>query len=118
MPVSEVRRGECLGEVSLLEPGPAAATIRVVEDAVLWDLDITGLRIYISDHSGGAGALLMGMASCLSARLREANRHICPAPHPAGGNIARRPRARHHRQQRAHPARLLRPHQEVLRRRQ
>ena len=76
-PVSEAQAGECLGEASLLEPCPAAATIRVVEAAVLWSLDITGLRIFISDHPGGAGALLMGLASCLSARLREANLRIC-----------------------------------------
>jgi CRP/FNR family cyclic AMP-dependent transcriptional regulator len=77
VPVSEAHAGECLGEVSLLEPGPASATIKVTEEAVLWSLDITGLRIFISDHSGGAGALLMGMASCLSARLRESNLRIC-----------------------------------------
>ncbi len=75
--VSEARAGECLGEVSLLEPGPATATVRVKDDAVLWSLDSTGLRIFISDHHGGAGAFLMGMAACLSARLREANRRIC-----------------------------------------
>ncbi len=77
VPLSEAHAGECLGEVSLLEPGPATATIRVVEEAVLWSLDINRLRIFISDHSGGAGAFLMGMASCLSARLREANLRIC-----------------------------------------
>ncbi len=77
LPVSEAHPGECLGEVSLLEPGPAAATIRVVEDAVLWSLDITGLRIFIGDHHGGAGAFLMGMATVLSARLRDANLRIC-----------------------------------------
>jgi len=76
-PVSEAHAGECLGEASLLEPSPAAATFRVVEAAVLWSLDITGLRIFISDHPGGAGAFLMGMATCLSARLREANHRIC-----------------------------------------
>jgi hypothetical protein len=75
--VSEAQAGECLGEVSLLEPGPATATIRVVEAAVLWSLDITGLRLFIGDHSGGGGAFLMGMATCLSARLREANARIC-----------------------------------------
>lgn len=75
--LSEAQAGECLGEVNLLEPGPATATVRVVEEAVLWSLDITGLRIFIGDHSGGAGALLMGMATCLSARLREANQRIC-----------------------------------------
>jgi CRP-like cAMP-binding protein len=75
--VSEAHAGECLGEVSLLEPGPASATVRVVEDAVVWSLDSTGLRIFIADHSGGGGAFLMGMATCLSARLREANLRIC-----------------------------------------
>jgi CRP-like cAMP-binding protein len=75
--VSEAHAGECLGEASLLEPSPAAATLRVEEHAVLWSLDITGLRIFIGDHPGGAGAFLMGMATCLSARLREANHRIC-----------------------------------------
>ncbi len=76
-PVSEAQAGECLGESCLLEPCPAAATLRVTENAALWSLDITGLRIFISDHPGGAGAFLMGMASCLSERLREANHRIC-----------------------------------------
>ena len=75
--VSEAHAGECLGEASLLEPGPATATVRVVEDAVLWSLDVAGLRTFIGDHSGGGGAFLMGVASCLSARLREANLRIC-----------------------------------------
>jgi len=77
LPVSEAHSGECLGEAALLEPSPSAATLRVMEDSVLWSLDITGLRIFISDHPGGAGAFLMGVASCLSARLREANHRIC-----------------------------------------
>jgi CRP-like cAMP-binding protein len=77
VPVSEAHSGECLGEAALLEPSPSAATLRVMEDSVLWSLDITGLRIFISDHPGGAGAFLMGVASCLSARLREANHRIC-----------------------------------------
>jgi CRP-like cAMP-binding protein len=77
VPVSEAHAGECLGEAALLEPSPSAATLRVMEPSVLWSLDITGLRIFISDHPGGAGAFLMGVASCLSARLREANARIC-----------------------------------------
>jgi CRP/FNR family cyclic AMP-dependent transcriptional regulator len=76
MPLSEARAGECLGEVSLLEPGPASAGVRVVEDAMLWSMDIGDLRAYLSEHAGGAGALLMGMATCLSKRLRQANQLI------------------------------------------
>jgi CRP/FNR family cyclic AMP-dependent transcriptional regulator len=76
MPLSEARAGECLGEVSLLEPGPASASVRVQEDATLWSMDIGDLRAYLAAHSGGAGALLMGMATCLSKRLRQANHLI------------------------------------------
>lgn len=76
MALSSAQAGECLGEVSLLQPGPASASVRVVEDALLWSMDIGDLRTYLAEHTGGAGALLMGMASCLSKRLREANQLI------------------------------------------
>jgi len=76
MPLSTARAGECLGEVSLLEPGPASASVRVVEEATLWSMAIGDLRAYLSEHAGGAGALLMGMACCLSKRLRQANELI------------------------------------------
>jgi CRP/FNR family transcriptional regulator, cyclic AMP receptor protein len=74
--LSTARAGECLGEVNLLEPGPASASIRVIKEATVWSMDIIDLRVYLADHAGGAGAFLMGMASCLSARLRQANELI------------------------------------------
>jgi len=73
VPLSTAEAGECLGEVSLLEPGPASASVKVTDDAVLWSMNLENLRDYLSEHAGGGGALLMGMASCLSARLRQAN---------------------------------------------
>lgn len=76
VPLSMAQPGECLGEVSLLEPGPASASIRVVNDATLWSMDIGELRDYLMAHTGDAGILLMGMASCLSYRLRKANQLI------------------------------------------
>ena len=85
VPLSTAQAGECLGEVSLLDPGPASANIRVAEDAVLWSMDIVALREYLWAHTGDAGILLMGMASCLSNRLRQANQlisqhHVVPIP--------------------------------------
>jgi CRP/FNR family cyclic AMP-dependent transcriptional regulator len=80
--LSVAKAGECLGEVSLLEPGPASASVRVVEDATLWSMDIGDLRAYLAEHAGGAGALLMGMATCLSKRLRQAN-HLIAQHHVA-----------------------------------
>jgi len=83
LPLSVAKAGECLGEVSLLEPGPASASVRVTKEAVMWSMDINDLRAYLLEHTGGAGALLMGMATCLSSRLRQANlliakNHVVP----------------------------------------
>jgi CRP-like cAMP-binding protein len=73
VPLNESFTGECIGEVSLLAPGPASANVRVVEEATLWSMDIEGFRTYLSEHVGGAGALLMGMTTCLCQRIRHAN---------------------------------------------
>ncbi len=76
VPLSTAEPGECLGEVSLLDPGEASATVKVTETSTLWSMNLDDLRTYLSEHAGGGGALLMGMASCLSTRLRQANQLI------------------------------------------
>ncbi len=76
VPLSTAEAGECIGEVSLLEPGPATARVRVLEEAVLWSMNMDNLRLYLSEHAGGGGALLMGMAQCLSQRIRQTNQLI------------------------------------------
>jgi CRP/FNR family cyclic AMP-dependent transcriptional regulator len=68
--------GDCIGELNLLEPGPASATVKVLKDSTLWSMDAEQLRTYLYEHTGGAGALLMGMAHCLSKRIRQANQLI------------------------------------------
>jgi len=82
--LSTADAGECLGEVSLLEPGPASASVKVIKHSTLWSMNLDDLRAYLSEHAGGGGALLMGMASCLSQRLRQTNQlivkhHVVPA---------------------------------------
>jgi CRP-like cAMP-binding protein len=86
--LSTAMPGECVGELSLLEPGPASASIRATKDGVLWSMDIDELRDYILNETTDAGTLLMGMASILSYRLRKANvligqHHIVPLELPA-----------------------------------
>jgi len=83
VPLSTADAGECLGELSLLEPGLASASVRVLEHATMWSMNLDDLRAYLSEHAGGGGSLLMGMASCLSQRLRQTNQlivqhHIVP----------------------------------------
>jgi CRP-like cAMP-binding protein len=84
VPLSVAEAGECIGEVSLLEPGPASASVQVREDAILWSMNLDNLRLYLSEHAGGGGSLLMGMAQCLSQRIRQTNQligyhHVVPA---------------------------------------
>jgi CRP-like cAMP-binding protein len=74
--LSTAKDGECLGETSLLEPGLASATVRVVEESTVWSIDSEDLRAFVAEHTGGSGSLLMGIASCLSQRLRHANELI------------------------------------------
>jgi CRP-like cAMP-binding protein len=76
VPLSVAEPGECLGEVSVLEPGPASANVKVEDDAVLWSMNLEDMRVYLSEHLGGGGALLMGMAQCLSRRIRQSNHLI------------------------------------------
>jgi CRP/FNR family cyclic AMP-dependent transcriptional regulator len=73
VPLSVAEPGECIGEVSVIEPGPASANVQVKEDAVLWSMNLEDMRVYLSEHLGGGGALLMGMAQCLSRRIRQTN---------------------------------------------
>jgi CRP/FNR family transcriptional regulator, cyclic AMP receptor protein len=74
--LADVESGECIGELSVLEPGPASATVLATADSVLWSMDGDALHNYISEHPGGGGVFLMGMAQILSVRLHEANRRI------------------------------------------
>jgi CRP-like cAMP-binding protein len=72
----QIDAGECLGEVCLFEAGTASATVRPITECILWSLDIHELIHYLTEHLGGGGALLMGIARCLSHRLRSANQQV------------------------------------------
>ena len=43
---------------------------------MLWSMNLEDMRAYLAEHLGGGGALLMGMAQCLSRRIRQANHLI------------------------------------------
>lgn len=74
--LAKVEPGECIGELAVLVPSPASATVRALVDSLLWSMDGDALRSYISDHPGGGGVFLMGMSQILASRLREADRRI------------------------------------------
>lgn len=74
--VGEIGPGDCIGEVSILEPGPASATVRVIQTAVLWSVTIESLQQFFEVVPVAAAQLLMGISSLLCKRLRHANQTI------------------------------------------
>jgi CRP-like cAMP-binding protein len=74
--LGEVGPGDCLGELSVFEPGLASATVKVVETAVLWSLDIRALQQFFMNAPAGGGQLMLGICQLLSKRLRAANNQI------------------------------------------
>jgi len=71
--VARVRAGECLGEVNVFDPASASATVVAVDPTQLWHIDRDELEAFFSAYPDAAAALLIAIASLLSARLRSAN---------------------------------------------
>jgi CRP/FNR family cyclic AMP-dependent transcriptional regulator len=71
-----IGQGDCIGEVSIFEPGPASATVRVVDIAILWHLDVNSLQSFFEQIPTAGGQVMLGIAQLLSKRLRQANQAI------------------------------------------
>jgi len=74
--LGEIGPGDCIGEVSILEPGDATATVRVKETSVLWSLDVEQLQRFFEKCPVAGGQLMLGIAQLLCKRLRTANQTI------------------------------------------
>jgi CRP-like cAMP-binding protein len=84
MKLADIEIGECFGEARIFIPGMASATVKAREKALLWAINARGLRKYMTEHPGGAGNFLLGVARCLCQRLRDVNQRIAEheLPHP------------------------------------
>lgn len=74
--LGSIGTGDCIGEVSIFEPGQASATVRVVEKSILWHLDVNALQNFFEQMPTAGGQLMMGIAQLLTKRLRQANQAI------------------------------------------
>ncbi len=74
--LGEIGPGDCIGEVSVFEPGEASATVKVIETSVLWSLDVGSLQNYFEQLPVAGGQLMLGIAQLLTKRLRHANNTI------------------------------------------
>ena len=72
MEISRLGRGECFGEMNLLDELPRSASARVLEDAVLLSLEKQRLRGLIANHP----QLALGMLKSLSLKIRHADARL------------------------------------------
>ncbi len=71
--LARVGPGETIGEISLFDPGPAAATVTASEFSQLWRIADTDLMQFMQDNPGAGNILLRTLASILAQRLRQMN---------------------------------------------
>jgi len=64
--------GDCLGEISVFEPGLTSATVTSAEAGQLWCLDTENLQDFLRDWPYAGCALVLGINTLLSRRLRKA----------------------------------------------
>jgi len=65
--------GDCLGEVAVFQPGPASATVTCVQAGQLWYMEVAQLQQFLLDCHHAGCALLFGINTILSRRLKRAN---------------------------------------------
>lgn len=68
--VGSITEGESFGEVAVFDPGPASATVRGKDFAQIWHIDKQALEEFSFDNPVAGNHLLIGLATCLSQRLR------------------------------------------------
>ncbi|HUB67580.1 MAG TPA: cyclic nucleotide-binding domain-containing protein [Candidatus Methylacidiphilales bacterium] len=71
--LARVGAGETLGEISLFDPGPAAATVRASEFSQIWRIADEDLIDFMEENPGAGNVLLRTLASILAQRLRQIN---------------------------------------------
>jgi CRP/FNR family cyclic AMP-dependent transcriptional regulator len=71
--LAQIGPGETLGEISLFNPGPAAATVTAVEFSQLWRIADDDLIHFMEENPGAGNVLLRTLASILAQRLRQMN---------------------------------------------
>jgi len=74
--LAQIGPGETLGEISLFNPGPAAATVTAVEFSQLWRIADADLIHFMEENPGAGNVLLRTLASILAQRLRQMNPRV------------------------------------------
>ncbi|MDZ4288344.1 MAG: cyclic nucleotide-binding domain-containing protein [Prosthecobacter sp.] len=71
-----VQNGETIGEINLLDPSAASATVTAVDFSQIWYIDSSSLESYINEYPRAAAWLLIGVGKTIARRLRTVNEKI------------------------------------------
>ena len=71
--LGDLGEGDCIGEVAIFQPGPASATVSSVDAGQLWYMDVEHLQQFLLDWPHSGCALVLGINTILSRRLKRAN---------------------------------------------
>lgn len=74
--LGQAGRGGIVGEVGVIEPGSASATVEAMEPVTTLDLDSKGLDRLSRDEPGAASALLLSLSLELAHRVRGSSTDI------------------------------------------
>jgi CRP-like cAMP-binding protein len=74
--LGSVGSGETVGEINLLDPSAASATVTAVEFSQVWCIDSKSLESYINEYPRPAAWLLIGVGKTIARRLRSVNEKI------------------------------------------
>lgn len=85
VPLAHVGPGAWVGEVALLDPGPASATVRAAVDCTVLELDAAALERLVAQEPHIARAVVRALSSTLARRLRQASQHGAEEGEGEGG---------------------------------
>ncbi|MCP5559584.1 MAG: cyclic nucleotide-binding domain-containing protein [Verrucomicrobiaceae bacterium] len=71
-----IQTGETVGEINVLDPAKASATVTAVEFSQVWRIDGQSLEQYINEYPKAAAWLLIGIGKTIAHRLRAVNKKI------------------------------------------
>lgn len=74
--IGDIRPGEWVGEITLIEPGPATASVTCVEESYLLALSHEAFNVLRVGHPGAAGALLHALSLNIAERLRATSERV------------------------------------------
>lgn len=74
--LGKIVTGETIGEINLLDPSRASATVTAVEFSQVWKISRSALEDFMNEYPLPAAHLLVGIGGTLARRLRDVNEKV------------------------------------------